>query len=126
MLPLNFEVTRLGKSTKRTDYTGRPIIEREPSDRVRVFSYAVINGNTVETSTLYSAPFLATVERLQIIAPAGLFPLLWGDTGTTVKLDNLGENWVRVDAEENYDNNPYWSPGLSVYYFERETESTEV
>lgn len=125
MLPLNFEVTRLGKSTRRQISTGI-IFDREPRERVKVFSYAVINGNTAETSTLQSMPFLNTVERLQIIAPAGLFPLLWGDTATTVLLDNLDGNWVRVDAEENYDNNPYWSPGLSVYYFERETESLEV
>lgn len=126
MLPLNFGVTRLGKSKLQRDSTGRPTLTREPRERVKVFSYAVINGNTAETSTLHSAPFLATVERLQIIAPAGLFPLLWGDTGTTVLLDTLEGVWVRVDAEENYDNNPYWSPGLSVYYFERETESEEV
>lgn len=123
--PLKFQVTLLGEATIGFDSTGTMYVERGEPETIKVFSHAVVNGTTSQQSPgLQQAPYLQTVERLQVIAPPGLFPIKYGDLPGTVNRYPGDENWMRVDAEENVDANPYYSPGLSIYYFERETAET--
>lgn len=123
--PLRFTIRRRGPREKIVTQTGHTTTgPHGPSEDVPVFAYAVINGTTaMQSATQYDATLFTTVERLQVIAPPNTFPLLYDDYPAVVetKEGTTTVAWERVDAEENYDNNPFWSPGLSVFYFERET-----
>lgn len=117
--PLRFTIRRLGPRTGISSEA-----PHGPAEDVPVFAYAVINGTTSrQSATQYDATLFTTVERLQVIAPPDSFPLHWHDHPAVVetKEGTTTVAWERVDAEENYDNNPFWAPGLSVFYFERET-----
>lgn len=118
-MPLKYEVTRLGPLNV-TDGT------RGESDTVAVFAYAVTNGSTVEQSGgQLHTPYLQFTERLQVIAPPGSFDLMRGEGRTRILIPTEPEEWVRVDAEQNWDANPFWSPGLSVFWFVRESNFSE-
>lgn len=122
--PLRLTIRRRGPRKRVSDAQGHRPGPHGPSEDVPVFAYAVINGNTnMQSATQYDARLFVTVERLQVIAPPDTFPLLYDDYPTVVETTEGAATieWERVDAEENYDNNPFWAPGLSVFYFERRT-----
>lgn len=92
--PLNFEVSVRG--------VGRP------ARAVRVFAY-----NVTRSEETRLAGHLRLVEVLQVIAPPGVI-----DRGDTITIDN-GTEW-EVDANpEDHENNPYFTPGLVIYYGNR-------
>lgn len=123
--PLKFTIRRRGPRKTVSAGTGQGYPgPHGPAEEVPVFAYAVINGTTAtQSATRYDATLFTTVERLQVIAPPNTFPLLYDDYPAVVETTEGTKTvaWTRVDAEENYDNNPFWAPGLSVFYFERET-----
>lgn len=115
MYPLQYEIDVMPYTVNAGQYGSGDTM---PGRKVRVFSWAVIAGNNIETKE-GNAIILSTTERLQIIAP--------GDTFRTPtpneSLEQVrvkGEKWTLTGTEETHDNGPWWSPGLSVYTFERE------
>lgn len=94
------------------------ILESFPARKVKVFSWALVSGNAIETKE-FNAIVLSTIERLQIIAPPGTFRRpANGETLESVLID--GQIWALTDTEEKHEANPWWSPGLSVFWFDRE------
>lgn len=116
MYPLKFEVHV--REYHRVGPYGN-ILETFPARKVNVFSWALVSGNSVETKE-HNAIVLRTTERLQIIAPPGTFrrPTA-GEVLESVEIE--GQVWALTDTEEKHDANPWWSPGLSVFWFDRET-----
>lgn len=115
MYPLQFEIDVKAYSTLGEYGT---VLETFPARKVRVFSWALVSGNSVEVKE-DNAVVLRTTERLQIIAPPGTFrkPAA-GETLEVVVID--GQEWTITDTEEKHEANPWWSPGLSVFWFDRE------
>ena len=94
------------------------ILESFPARKVKVFSWALVSGNAIETKE-FNAIVLSTIERLQIIAPVGTFRRpANGETLESVLIE--GQIWALTDTEEKHEANPWWSPGLSVFWFDRE------
>lgn len=115
MYPLKFEIDVKAYSTK--GHMG-DVIETFPARKVRAFSWALVSGNAVEVKE-FGNIVLRTTERLQIIAPPGTFrrPAA-GEVLEVVVIE--GQEWTLTDTEEKHESNPWWSPGLSVYWFDRE------
>lgn len=115
MYPLKFEVH------VREYHSVGPygnILESFPARKARVFSWALVSGNSVETKE-QNAIVLRTTERLQVIAPPGTFRRpATGETIESILLE--GQIWALTDTEEKHEANPWWSPGLSVFWFDRE------
>lgn len=120
MWPLEFEIDV--KAYQRVGQYGT-ILESFPARKVRVFSWALVSGNSVEVKE-QNAIILRTTERLQIIAPPGTFrkPAA-GETLEVAVID--GQDWTLTDTEEKHEANPWWSPGLSIYWFDRDVADYE-
>lgn len=115
MYPLQYEIDVLPYTVNAGEYGSG---ETMPGRTVRVFSWAVIAGNSIETKE-GNAIILSTTERLQVIAPAGTFRTPTADESLE-QVEVKGEKWTLTGTEETHDNGPWWSPGMSVYTFERE------
>lgn len=115
MYPLQYEIDVKAYST--TGHMG-DIIETFPARKVRVFSWALVSGNSAEIKQ-DGIITLQTTERLQVIAPPGTFRKpASGEVLEVVVIED--QEWTLTDTEEKHEANPWWSPGLSVYWFDRD------
>lgn len=115
MYPLQYEIDVMPYTVEGGQYGDGEVM---PGRTVRVFSWAVIAGNSVETKE-GTAIYLRTTERLQVIAPAGTFRTPTPNESLE-QVEVKGENWTLTGTEETYDNGPWWTPNMAVYTFERE------
>lgn len=92
--PLNFEVTVQG--------------EGRPARAVAVFAYHVTRS---EESML--AGHMRLVEVLRVIAPPGVI-----QRGDSVTISD-GTQWEVDGNPEDYENNPFYQPGLVIYHANR-------
>lgn len=115
MWPLQFELDV--KAYHRVGPYGN-VLETFPARKARVFSWALVSGNSFEVKE-HNAIVLITNERLQVIAPPETFRRpVSGETLEVVVIN--GQDWTLTDTEEKHDANPWWTPGLSIYWFDRE------
>lgn len=115
MYPLQYEIDVMPYTVNAGQYGSG---ETMPGRTVRVFSWAVIAGNSIETKE-GNAIYLRTTERLQVIAPADTFRTPTpNESLEQVKVK--GEKWTLTGTEETHDNGPWWTPNMAVYTFERE------
>lgn len=115
MYPLQYDIDVMPYTVDAGQYGSG---ETMPGRTVRVFSWAVIAGNSVETKE-GNAIYLRTTERLQVIAPAGTFRTPTPNESLE-QVEVKGEKWTLTGTEETHDNGPWWTPNMAVYTFERE------
>lgn len=110
--PLKFTVTRPGERyfTGEYDRFGNEIWATAPAVDVRVFSYAVIRTEQGLTDDQFRI-----VDRLEVIAPSGSL-----SGAATVVVDAVA--WDRDGSGHSVGNNPYFNPGLDIYFFTRATD----
>lgn len=115
MYPLKYEIEVMPYTVGGGPYGHGELM---PGRTVRVFSWAVVAGNSVETKE-GNAIYLRTTERLQVIAPAGSFRTP-APNESLEQVEVKGSKWTLTGTEETHDNGPWWTPNMSVYTFENE------
>lgn len=86
-----------------TDFFGDPVGETIATETVAVFGWAITSVAETATDSV-----MRLVNELQLFAPSGTIK-----APDTVVLPD-GGRWEVHGTPENYDNNPWFSPGLEV------------